>query len=92
MQRKQHWVSAVDKGILPVLLAVTSENMVYNGKTERQSKERITEHLRDVMLNGDKPTNSHFRKNHTVDMLRYTVHRKFLVTFKTATDKRICLE
>ena len=38
------------------------ETVVYVGETERQLNERMTEHLRDIKLQRDKPINGHFSK------------------------------
>jgi hypothetical protein len=49
--------------------------MVYVGETERTLKERVTEHMRDVRCENDKPINRHFA-GHAVTDVQVLVLRK----------------
>ena len=49
--------------------------VVYVGETERQLKERMAEHLRDVRLKKDKPINDHFNSIHDEGDLRFSILR-----------------
>ena len=52
-------------------------SVVYVGETERQLKERMKEHLRDVRLDKDKPINEHFsRSGHSHTDLQFSVLKK----------------
>ncbi len=51
--------------------------VVYVGETERTLKERMTEHLRDIRLQRDKPINGHFATDgHSYDMAVFSVLEK----------------
>ena len=50
--------------------------VVYVGETGREIRERMTEHLRDIRLQKEKPINLHFGTNHTVDTAKFVVLEK----------------
>ena len=47
--------------------------VTYIGETERQLKERMSEHLRDIRLRHEKPISSHFDESHSENDLRFSV-------------------
>ena len=51
------------------------DRTVYVGETERTLKARITEHLRDVRLEKEKPINKHFC-GHSEDDVRVAVMKR----------------
>ena len=66
------------------------QTLVYVGETERQIRERMTEHVRDARLMKDKIINGRFGQNH------YAAVRNFIkpiwsFTYRK-TDKRICMD
>ena len=50
------------------------DKVVYVGETRRQLKERIKEHLRDIILSRDKPVAMHFNSsNHSINNVQVSV-------------------
>ncbi|KAH3741049.1 hypothetical protein DPMN_047767 [Dreissena polymorpha] len=49
------------------------ECVVYVGETERQIRERMSEHLRDVRLHKEKPITTHFDSSHCDDNMYFSV-------------------
>ena len=57
------------------LLCKRCDKTIYVGETERSLKERISEHLRDIKQQTDKPINRHF-KDHSDNDLNVVVLQK----------------
>lgn len=49
------------------------DSTVYVGETERELRERISEHIRDITRKADKPIMRHFDGSHLPDNARFTV-------------------
>ena len=59
------------------ILCTRCQATVYVGETERELRERMTEHLRDVRLKKDKPINYHFgEKDHRLSDMAFIVLEK----------------
>ena len=53
------------------------QRYLYVGETERELRERMSEHLRDIRLRKDKPLSFHFRaKNHTHNDVAFAILEK----------------
>lgn len=65
-------MSCTDRNLVYGLMCARCDKTIYVGETERTLKERITEHLRDVRLQTEKPVNRHF-KDHSENDLRVTI-------------------
>ena len=60
------------------------ETVVYVGETERQLNERMTEHLRDIKLQRDKPINGHFlKKDHSEEDAVFSISQQIKSGCKT---------
>ena len=58
--------------------------MVYVGEAERQLNERMTEHLRDIKLQRDKPINGHFsKKDHSEEDAVFSILQQIKSGCKT---------
>ena len=55
-------------------MGLTANSTVYVGETERELRERMSEHLRGVRLQKEKPVNNHFNEGeHTQNHFAFVV-------------------
>ena len=55
-------INCQSRNVIYGIICTSCKSTVYVGETERQLRERMTEHLRDVRLRRDKPINVHFNQ------------------------------
>ena len=70
-------VNCLQRNVVYAISCRKCSLVVYVGETERQIRERMTEHLRDVRLAKDKPINVHFsRSDHSCNDMMFTILEK----------------
>ena len=76
LQRTYQVVSGAccrQKNVVYAIACDRCRRVVNVGETQRQIRERMIEHLREVRLMKDKPISDHFGQNHSANMLRFAV-------------------
>ena len=74
------------RNVVYAILCTRCQATVYVGETERELRERMTEHLRDIRLKREKPINFHFgAQGHTNNDVAFAVLEK---TFEAERTER----
>ena len=77
------------RNVVYAIICMRCQATVYVGETERELRERMSEHLRDIRLRKDKPINFHFgEKDHTHDDVAFAILEKTFGAERTERQLR----
>lgn len=77
------------RNVVYAIICTRCQATVYVGETERELRERMSEHLRDIRLKKDKPINFHFGgKGHTNNDVAFAVLEKTFDAERTERQLR----